>query len=508
MNSEQNHIIEKVYLEINTPDENEAYWVKNNISSYLNEELLPLLDELFNKYDTNNDIIRFDELNIEVQLKNIDELPTAKFEVLKSIGNQLNNGKIKVKGPVDKPTKEGSSRQIIDKETNQESTFLFFIDKGYLPWFGKQEFIVELTRPKPWITTLKKHVFFEDLKNILKRNKDAVDRLVYQFSEALILEFISATKKLQIPNKISLLRFVMESDFSFKIIFLKRLLQLSLGTLEKQGIAELVDLYISVSNSEKQTKNKVAKTSQLFVAQIRQFFSNETFQNYFLYGKKEIEQIDQYIVDQSKSIQSGRRPSEFSNSKGKTKSTFSEKEFVNSDKKKEPPFFDNHTSDIVVRKAGLVLFCPFLNGFFKHFNWLEQNGSLKSDIKYKAVQTLHYLATGNELFFEGDLILEKFLCGIQLNTSIPQRSFIDEEIRTEIENLLHQVIRSWPQLKNTGPDGLRQMFVQRDGKLIKKEKGYKLIVEHKVQDVLMEKLQWNFSLIKLPWKDEVLFVEW
>ncbi|WP_346857596.1 contractile injection system tape measure protein [uncultured Draconibacterium sp.] len=508
MNSEQSHIIEKVFLEVTTPGEKEAYWVKNNISSYLNGELLPLLDELFIKYDTNNEIIRFDELNIEVLLKNMEDLPSAKFEVVKSIANQLDNGGIEVNGSVDNLNKASSSKQVVDTETNLQNTFLFFIEKGYLPWFGKQEYIYELSQPKQWITILKKESFFEAIRNVLKQKEDAVERFVFQFSEEQILDFISATNKVQIANKTLLLRFLRESDFPFKIFFLKRLLLLSLGTLKKQSLAELVELYISDRSFEKKTITEVAKTAQLFVSQIRKVFAKETFQNYFLYSKKEIEQIDEFILVQSKTIQSGRRPNEFSNSHTKLKSTFTRKEFVNFDKKKEPPFFENNTSDIVVRKAGLVLFCPFLNAFFKHFNWLEENGSLKPDIIYKAVQTLHYLATGNELFFEGDLILEKFLCGIKLNASIPNKSFIDQEIKTEIENLLYQVIRSWPELKNTGPDGLRQMFVQRDGKLIKKEKGYKLIVEHKVQDVLMEKLQWNFSLIKLPWKDELLFVEW
>jgi hypothetical protein len=35
-----------------------------------------------------------------------------------------------------------------------------------------------------------------------------------------------------------------------------------------------------------------------------------------------------------------------------------------------------------------------------------------------------------------------------------------------------------------------------------------LIVERKAQDVLLEKLNWNISLVKFPWKKELITVEW
>jgi len=162
----------------------------------------------------------------------------------------------------------------------------------------------------------------------------------------------------------------------------------------------------------------------------------------------------------------------------------------------------------MVRNAGLVLFHPFLNTFFKSFNWLNQKGEIKVKYRFCAVQALYFLATGSEEFFESNMILEKFLCGISLSEPILVQNLLDAKVKNEVENLLQQVVRSWPALKNTSPDGLRQMFVQRDGKLTQKEKGFKLIVERKAQDVLLEKLQWNISLVKLPWKDELLFVEW
>ncbi|MFW6310568.1 MAG: contractile injection system tape measure protein, partial [Prolixibacteraceae bacterium] len=85
---------------------------------------------------------------------------------------------------------------------------------------------------------------------------------------------------------------------------------------------------------------------------------------------------------------------------------------------------------------------------------------------------------------------------------------LNEQIKNEAESLLEAAIKNWPALKNTSPDGLRQNFLQRDGKLIKKEENYRLLIERKTQDILLDKLNWNISVVKLPWMKNLLHVEW
>jgi hypothetical protein len=121
---------------------------------------------------------------------------------------------------------------------------------------------------------------------------------------------------------------------------------------------------------------------------------------------------------------------------------------------------------------------------------------------------LRYLATGTENFFGGNMVLEKFICGLPLKFPLERESQLTDVLKEEAEHLLAEVIRQWPVLKNTSPDGLRQLFIQRQGKLVKSRDGFKLLVERKSQDVLLEKLHWNYSIVKFPWRDDLLFVEW
>ena len=50
--------------------------------------------------------------------------------------------------------------------------------------------------------------------------------------------------------------------------------------------------------------------------------------------------------------------------------------------------------------------------------------------------------------------------------------------------------------------------MQREGKLTRKPFDWLLQVEQKTLDILLGRLPWGLSMIKLPWMPEMLRVEW
>jgi hypothetical protein len=174
----------------------------------------------------------------------------------------------------------------------------------------------------------------------------------------------------------------------------------------------------------------------------------------------------------------------------------------------EPLFFDKETNEIAVQNAGIIIVHPFLKHFFVHTGIADKTGKLIKGKLDLAVQSIHFMATGNENVFEGNLIIEKFLCGVPLKDPVKKQSLLSDDVREEVEVMLKEIISNWPALKNSSINDLRQMFFQRDGKLIPKENKYKLLVERKAQDILLEKLSWNISMIKLLWIKEIIVVEW
>jgi hypothetical protein len=81
-------------------------------------------------------------------------------------------------------------------------------------------------------------------------------------------------------------------------------------------------------------------------------------------------------------------------------------------------------------------------------------------------------------------------------------------MKDESETLLKAAIKHWSALKNTSPDGLREGFLQREGKLILNDFQDRLIVESKAQDVLLSYLPWGYSIFKLAWMKGALYIEW
>jgi hypothetical protein len=74
--------------------------------------------------------------------------------------------------------------------------------------------------------------------------------------------------------------------------------------------------------------------------------------------------------------------------------------------------------------------------------------------------------------------------------------------------MLSEVIRHWSVLKNTSVAGLRETFLQREGRISPAANGWKLQIERKTVDVLLGKLPWGIGIIKLPWMNELMYVDW
>ncbi len=164
---------------------------------------------------------------------------------------------------------------------------------------------------------------------------------------------------------------------------------------------------------------------------------------------------------------------------------------------------------IYVSHAGVVLLHPFLKFYLEGVGLVSDNAFRHEYAQQVAIALLHYLATRERTVPESALVLPKLLCGWPLEQPVLGGLELPEAALAEGENLLQTVINYWEVLKNTSPDGLRQGFLQRQGKLTRSDTGnWKLRVEQQSIDILLSRLPWGLSMVKLPWMTEVLVVEW
>jgi hypothetical protein len=161
---------------------------------------------------------------------------------------------------------------------------------------------------------------------------------------------------------------------------------------------------------------------------------------------------------------------------------------------------------LYVENAGLVLVHPFLPQFFSALGIAEKTRLLQPD---RALSLLHYLATGQTVAPEYELVLPKILCDVPLGTPVESQVELTAAEQEESIALLEALIRHWGALRNSSPDGLRGAFFLRPGKVSLHDDGdWWLQIESRTHDILLDQLPWGLSMIKLPWMGKMLRVAW
>jgi hypothetical protein len=481
------HILHKINMEVNTSSESRAFRLKNDLDNFLKDDFLPRIEYLLDEIIPGNQTLRYNSLDLEIDLKPEDSLQMAREMLINQLRNKLDSTVPDFSMPSSRLDVEGYDKDFREPDyskkpgqafvaeplTDEEDSLLYFLETGLLPWFvNPPEFSASL-ESKSITILLQNKVFLQKLKSLFAAKPDALERFVLQMNPEITIELIShlaghqSVDQKRLKQKLTRLFATIQTDV-FKLI---------------------------ISNL---TQNDYSGRNDL-----RMKFRNEAFENRPKADIKIIQEILKIIGF----------PDELPLKTGKKDSVISEAN-DNDDQlqnKVGPEYRKSYSIDlkaVYVQNAGMVLAHPFLPQLFAITGCLDERKQLLPGKQQEAIQLLHYLATGEEPDREFNLTFEKYLCGLPLETPLTQLTEIRLADKQECDEVLRSMVSFWPALKNTSPDGLRQMFFHRSGKLDLHTSPHKLYIERKAQDVLLDKLQWNISIVKLPWMNDLLFVEW
>ncbi|MDD4631013.1 MAG: contractile injection system tape measure protein [Proteiniphilum sp.] len=496
------HIIEKVFVEVNTANMKTATAIRDNIAGLLEQRIFPKLAEMLDELNSEDRVIRFHTFDLNISIPGDDLL--NRLEV--ALTGQLSQEIAAITGSLERGWGSDTvhtEMEIIPVEKNREELFFHFLEKGYLPWYASREEFEELLQSQHWKNHLGKPEFLSRLIRLLKSKTSIRDRFIFQIDDEHQKKFLQQLNPIAGKEVATLYgffdkfspvthhifyRFILDVSLGIEIdqlIFSSHQLIESLGDIlrkqnddqDRQFFTELTGLVQKSNHLSDQEKEKI-KT--VLSASVTEYEADITV----LRGKDGLHKLP--VKNEEKDVE----------------------KLSGTNKDTVELFPETGEEGIAVQNGGLILLHPFLKQFFRAIEILDEKERIKKSAYHVAIQALHYLATGNCDFFEGDLLFEKFLCGVSLAMPVERESLLSEHIKEECGQLLREVIRQWPALKNSSPDGLRQMFIQRNGKLRQEERNFKLLMERKAQDILLDKLSWNISLTKIPWRKELLFVEW
>lgn len=162
-----------------------------------------------------------------------------------------------------------------------------------------------------------------------------------------------------------------------------------------------------------------------------------------------------------------------------------------------------------IGNAGLVLAHPFLPMLFGRLDLLvssdEGAPQLRGEQRARAVHLLQYLVDGRSDAPDAQLVLNKLLCGLEADFPAPPVVLRQEE-QLLCDQLLTAIIEHWHSIGKTSITGLRETFLQREGRLQWDDGQCTLTLQRAAFDVLLDRLPWSIAVIRQPWMRQALQV--
>ncbi len=476
------HIIKKQILELSIASQLDAFQVQQQISEHFWNHLVEALEKQFDSISTSDEVIIIDRLEIDLGMVLANEINKLAW-----------NGKFlaKIKEPIEEILSRSNSSigNEISKQSRTKGVFeqwLFYMKKGFLAWNTLQineewfEQVLEvLANDKASLTELKVEI---------KQNKVVLSRIVEQHSKDFLIkliELLSTNKQTDLPRIISEIKTIIQFSYNKKQIIIND------NSLLINQLWEKALLFYAENTSSRSLED--------LASELLENIKNDIFID---------EKIAQYPVKlllpvldkiQTKAIKKNeqeekkkdvKKPNNTENSIANIKKSIAEEEGV----------FAQYT--------GLVLVHPFLSFLFSRLGFLEGRHFKNIQAQQKALYLLHYIATKKTVAEEHELLIPKILCGYAYNIPVPKKATISKKQKQEADTMLEALIAQWQILKNTSPDGLREGFLRRNGKVSTQNNEINITVETTAIDVLLDHLPWNLSMIKLPWLDEFIHVSW
>jgi hypothetical protein len=522
------HIIRKQVIDLSIDNRLDAFAIQHRTSLFYFDDILPALGKAFDDLAVDGQTISIDKLVIDLGRFREIEMHQRYYidQLLAAITSQVFD-KIKVQGFKASARHQASMLSIFRQ-------WLFFIRNGYLPW--------NISTPDAsWYNSVLEagSVDYESkelLRKLIIEDSRALERLIYQHDPVYLSHIVEL---LTAKSQSGLEEIVKEITRSIEFLAAKKSL---IPLHQKKNIARSIwkEILLIVSTrvttevlttltiaeqviNENFTNGQAAMISRSATLSKKMTYTGETWK------KLTLEAIQKTRNSLPDTLQRGNfregstdvnLPEQRKISSDRNEKISSLKHFTRPNTRKEQKQIPKEADSLVkvpsgdadeeifTSMAGLVILNPFIHPFFRALKVVENGTFMDNTSREKGVLLLHWLATGKVEVAEHELVIAKLLCAYPIAEPIDTSVVLTADETAEAEELLSAVIGQWQILKNTSPAGLREGFIQRNGKISFTNEHHYLQVESSSIDVLLDHLPWNIGYVKLPWMEKFIKVEW
>ncbi|MGZ3766498.1 MAG: contractile injection system tape measure protein [Mucilaginibacter sp.] len=501
------HIIHKQKVTLRISKKEDAHFLQTRVSDLLQNELSGQMESIFDDLFPSDKIIRIESLVLDLGSLNSQNFEQEfRGEFIKALVKALSSKKDDVDS--------SNNSQVLSNAQSLVNSLIYFLEKGYLPWYRAAE------KTTVWENELLNNFsayeyahFLDWLKDNYQHNPIIIERLILQFSDALLrklLDFDAPSIKekweLIYQDYAYVLKNWLRGRRTSRYEIWKYLFHVLLINKDDVWAFQVLKL---LADHFGLTSSGITITQALDInRKLKTIIVKEAFNSLVLFLKNQDELLkpDENNTDENQITKWKRITNQAETHFAGPQDNGKELTVGWSKAKKRK--WEAEEDTLYVINSGVVILHFFLRPFFEDLK-LVKAGKFKNDkTRQRAVLLLHYLATGEPEVAEFDLALQKILCGYPLQNTLPKHIVLTGKEKAEANKLLNAVVDYWEPLRNTSVEGLQNTFLKRNGKLLKKENGWQLVVEQKTVDILLGKIPWGFSTIRLPWMEEILNVDW
>ncbi|WP_259070967.1 contractile injection system tape measure protein [Mucilaginibacter sp. X4EP1] len=563
----EKHLVHRQKVTLQVSKKDDAFALQSMVSYLLQNELKTSLESALDKAFPPGKVVRIDTLQLnlgDINPNNFEQEFKSKFitalaESLSAKSDSIANN-------------SAGAESIISEAQSVADALIFFLEKGYLPWYSSTVNIADWETDILKILTKTEYQYLvEWLQEAQQQNSAVIDRLILQFSDHLLAAIIQNATTFTRNNWKQLF-----TDFTFVLsIFDKG--KINIGSKKEQqpsttpsyfnlnsqtvrnqvwqsafqvllnapdkayalSILKLLSAHFGIKGKHITTAREKQISSILKTAVVKDAFKqwiqllkmedgtilDKTKPDNTRSGTKEdivdltASADDNNRIgnnnDPDKSIDTNnlanKNMAEQHTSAGDNSAYNSEEANKPAPNKKDSIKKKKQADEkdiISINTCGLVLLNPFFKPYFERLELMNNNKFINDQARERAVMLLYYLTTGNTEAAEFDLVLQKILCGYPLQQPLATAIIVSETEKMFSDGLLEAVLNAWNSLKNTSVQGLRESFLLRNGNLELRENGWLLKVEQRGLDVLLGTIPWGFSTIRHPWMENILSVDW
>ncbi len=473
------HLIHQNIFEFDCASIQTGKEVQENLSAILEKEFYPKLEMLLNQYENEDQLWEIDNLTLELPKIKAKSWQQELCKLsLEEVENYLKNRHKKKETQQNTEVKEYYSRKAIC-----EQLFFEFLRTGAISENVFSKNLTEICTPIE-VTPL----FLENLILIFEDDLDVAIRYYFNISEHFKIKVKDNIFQNTIPKK---WRNFLIGKNNFQDI---SDLEIWLFNVDNDYLPQSVKDYEKMVEEYFENRNKDINEKITLIKDLNTDFKEDTSTNFK--QKKgtnanvvlKIDRVKKEKIDNKSDIK--RKKLEFSDAENDLNSTF------------------DFELNNYVENAGLVILHPFLKALFEQTNLCENDSWTSDESQHKAILLSQYLITGNTKIFENQLVLNKLICGLPIESVVNTQQVFSELEKEKCKNLLEAVLEYWKPLQGSSVETLQETFLQRNGKLSLKNNSAELWVEEKGVDILLAQLPWGIGTIKTPWMQELLICNW